>query len=190
MLSHPQMTKQTGEEGQKVTKLLVVEARSKIVKEYYLGMVLDRALSLPVVMASAEGGVDIEEVAARSPEKILKEPVDPRTGLQPYQARKLAYALGFAGEQATRAETIITALARVYLEKDCSLAEINPLAVMDSGEVLAIDAKVTFDDNGAFRHPELKALRDEGEENPAELRAAEANLTYISLTGNIGCLVN
>src|SRR5262245_52885133 len=190
MFNYPLVTKQTGEEGQKVAKVLVVEARAKIVREVYVGMVLDRALGKPVLMACAEGGVEIEEVAARTPEKILKEPVDPRTGLLPYQARKVAYALGFTGEQATQAEAIIAALARVYLEKDCSLAELNPLAVIDSGEVLAIDAKITFDDNALFRHPELEKLRDEAEENPAELRAAEANLSYISLTGNIGCLVN
>ncbi len=190
MLKYPLVTKQTGEEGQKVSKLLVVEAAAKIVREVYVGMVLDRAVGLPVLMACAEGGVEIEEVAAHSPEKILKTVVDPDVGLQPFQARRMAYDLGFTGEQATKAEAIITALAKVFLEKDCSLAEINPLAVMDNGDVLALDAKITFDDNALFRHPELAKLRDETEENPAELRAGRSGLSYISLTGNIGCLVN
>jgi succinyl-CoA synthetase beta subunit len=190
MLRHPLVTKQTGEAGQKVSKLLVVEASAKIVREVYIGMVLDRAVGAPVLMACAEGGVEIEEVAAHSPEKILKTAVYPEFGLQPYQARRMAYALGFTGEQAAKTEAIIAALAKVYLEKDCSLAEINPLAVMDNGDVLAVDAKITFDDNALFRHPEIVQLRDETEENPAELRAGRAGLSYISLTGNIGCLVN
>ncbi|MFO0845406.1 MAG: ADP-forming succinate--CoA ligase subunit beta [Gemmataceae bacterium] len=190
MLKYPLVTKQTGEAGQKVSKLLVVEAEAKIDREVYVGMVLDRAIGLPIVMACAEGGVDIEEVAAHSPEKILKVPVDPRTGLQPYQARKLAFDLGFTGDQAAKCESILMALSKVYLDKDCTLAEINPLGVMSTGEVLAVDAKVTFDDNALFRHPELAKLRDESEENPAELRAGKANLSYISLSGNIGCLVN
>jgi succinyl-CoA synthetase beta subunit len=190
MFKYPLVTKQTGEEGQKVSKVLVVEAKQKIVREVYVGMVLDRAIGLPVLMACAEGGVEIEEVAARSPEKILKTPVSPEAGIQPYQARRLAYELGFTGAQAPQAEVIITALAKVYLDKDCTLAEINPLAVMDNGEVLAVDAKITFDDNALFRHPDVEKLRDVSEENPAELRAGKAGLTYISLNGNIGCLVN
>jgi succinyl-CoA synthetase beta subunit len=190
MLKYPLVTKQTGEEGQKVSKLLVVEAEAKIEREVYVGMVLDRAIGLPIVMACAEGGVDIEEVAARSPEKILKVAVDPRTGLYPFQARKLAFELGFTGEQAAKAESIFLALSKVYLEKDCTLAEINPLGVMSTGEVLAVDAKITFDDNALFRHPEVVKLRDLAEENPAEVRAGQANLSYISLSGNIGCLVN
>jgi succinyl-CoA synthetase beta subunit len=153
-------------------------------------MVLDRALGAPVLMACAEGGVEIEEVATHSPEKILKTVVNPESGLQPFQARRLAYALGFTGEQAAKCEAIMLALAKVYLEKDCSLAEINPLAVMDNGDVLAVDAKITFDDNALFRHPDVLGLRDESEENPAELRAGRSGLSYISLTGNIGCLVN
>jgi succinyl-CoA synthetase beta subunit len=190
MLRYPLVTAQTGEAGQKVSKLLVVEASAKIVREVYIGMVLDRDIGAPVLMACAEGGVEIEEVAAHSPEKILKTVVEPEFGLQPFQARRIAYDLGFTGPQASQAEAIITALARVYLEKDCSLAEINPLAVMDPGDVLAVDAKMTFDDNALFRHPDIAALRDEAEEDPAELRAGRAGLSYISLTGNIGCLVN
>jgi succinyl-CoA synthetase beta subunit len=190
MLKYPLVTKQTGEAGQKVSKLLVVEAAAKIVREVYVGMVLDRAVGAPVLMACAEGGVEIEEVAARTPEKILKTIIEPEFGLQPFQARRMAYALGFSGDQAAQTEALITALAKVYLEKDCSLAEINPLAVMDNGQVLAVDAKITFDDNSLFRHPEIVALRDEAEEDPAELRAGRSGLSFISLTGNIGCLVN
>jgi succinyl-CoA synthetase beta subunit len=189
MFKYPLVTKQTGEQGQKVGKVLVQEA-ADIAREIYVGMVLDRALGLPVLMASKEGGVEIEEVAARDPEAILKVPVDPRTGLEPFQARRLAYALDFDAGQAPKAEAIMTALVRVFLDKDCSLAEINPLVVTPSGDVVVLDAKMSFDDNGLFRHPEVAALRDETEETPAELRAQAANLSFISLDGNIGCLVN
>jgi succinyl-CoA synthetase beta subunit len=153
-------------------------------------MVVDRGLGLPVLMASAEGGVEIEEVAARNPELILRVPVDPDAGLRPCQARRLAYELGFTAEQAPKAEAVLHALARVFLEKDGSLVEINPLVVTPTGDVLALDAKITFDDNALFRHPDITQMRDETEENPAELRATRAGLSYISLTGTIGCLVN
>src|SRR5215831_11846477 len=189
MFQYPLITKQTGEAGQKVSKVLVQEA-ADIAREVYVGMVIDRAIGLPVLMACAEGGVEIEEVAARSPEKILKGAINPDTGLQPFQARRLVYALEFTAEQAPQAEAIMTALARVFLDKDCSLAEINPLVVTPAGEVLALDAKMTFDDNALFRHPEIEKLRDETEENPAELRAGRSGLSYISLNGTIGCLVN
>ncbi len=189
MFKYHLVTKQTGEHGQKVSKVLVQEA-ADIAREIYVGMVLDRALCLPVLMASKEGGVEIEEVAARNPDAILKTPVDPRTGLQPFQARRLAYALDFTAEQAPKAEAIMTALCRVFLDKDCSLAEINPLVVTPTGDVIVLDAKMSFDDNGLFRHPDVAALRDETEETAAELRAAKANLSFISLDGNIGCLVN
>ena len=189
MLKFPLVTLQTGAEGQKVSKILVQNA-ADIAREVYLGMVLDRALGLPVVMACAEGGVDIEEVAHTNPEKILRVPVSPETGLQPYQARKLAFELGFTGDQVSQAETIMMALSRVFLEKDCSLAEINPLVVTPSGEVLALDAKITFDDNGLFRHPEVESMRDLAEENPAEVRAAKSGLSFVQMSGNIGCLVN
>ena len=189
MFKYPLVTKQTGEQGQKVGKVLVQDA-ADIAREVYLGVVVDRALGVPVLMACAEGGVEIEEVAARNPEKILKAAVNPDTGLLPCQARRLAYDLEFTPAQAPAAEAIMTALCRVFLDKDCSLAEINPLAVTPKGEVLALDAKMAFDDNALFRHPEIEKLRDETEENPAELRAGKAGLTYISLTGNIGCLVN
>jgi succinyl-CoA synthetase beta subunit len=189
MFKYPLVTKQTGEAGQKVSKVLV-QAAADIAREVYLGMVVDRASGLPVLMACAEGGVEIEEVAARSPEKILKAPVNPDAGLLPCQARRLAFDLGFTGDQVPKAEAIMKALARVFLDKDCSLAEINPLVVTPSGDVVALDAKMTFDDNALFRHPDVEDLRDEAEEDPAELRASKTGLTYISLTGNIGCLVN
>src|SRR2546422_2107889 len=194
MFKYPLVTKQTGEAGQKVSKVLVQSA-ADIVREGYVGIVLDRALGLPVLMACAEGGVDIEEVAARTPEKIIKVPVNPDAGLLPFQARRLAFQLGFTGEQIPQTEEIMTALVRVFLDKDCTLAEINPLVVTpkptDGGQwVLVLDAKMTFDDNALFRHPDIEKLRDEAEENPAELRAARAGLSFISLNGTIGCLVN
>jgi succinyl-CoA synthetase beta subunit len=190
MFNFPLVTIQSGEAGQKVQKLLVVEAGAKIAREVYVGMVLDRAIGLPILMACAEGGVDIEEVAAKTPEKILKTPVDPAAGLQPFQARRMAFELGFTGEQAPKAEAIMTALAKIYLEKDCTLAEINPLVVRETGAVEVLDAKMTFDDNALFRHPDIEKLRDIAEEDPAELRAGKSGLSYISLTGTIGCLVN
>ncbi|MCI0685098.1 MAG: ADP-forming succinate--CoA ligase subunit beta [Gemmataceae bacterium] len=194
MFKYPLVTKQTGPEGQKVSKVLVQEA-ADIDREIYVGIVLDRGLGVPVLMACAEGGVEIEEVAARSPEKILKAMINPDTGLQPFQARRLAFELGFTGDQIGQAEKIMTALGRVFLDKDCTLAEINPLIVSKSqgdkpGAVLALDAKMTFDDNALFRHPDIEALRDLSEENPAEVRAGKAGLSFIQLSGNIGCLVN
>lgn len=189
MLKYPLVTKQTGEDGQKVSKVLVQSA-ADIAREVYLGMVLDRAIGLPVMMACAEGGVEIEEVAARSPEKILKAAVNPEAGLQSFQSRRLAFELGFTGDQIAKAEAIMHAVSKVFIDKDCSLAEVNPLVVTPTGDVLALDAKINFDDNALFRHPEIEKLRDLSEENPAEVRAGKAGLTYISLNGNIGCLVN
>jgi succinyl-CoA synthetase beta subunit len=189
MLTHALVTKQTGADGQRVSKVLVQSA-ADIAKEYYLGMVLDRAAGVPVLMASSEGGVEIEEVAARSPEKILKVYVSPELGLQPYQSRRLAYELGFPAEQVAAAEKIMHAVSKVFVSKDCTLAEVNPLVVTPAGDVIALDAKMTFDDSALFRHPEITALRDESEEDPAELRAGKAGLSFIKLNGNIGCLVN
>ncbi len=186
---YPLVTKQTGEEGQKVSTVLVQEA-ADIAREIYVGMVMDRGVGAPVLMACSEGGVEIEEVAARSPELILKAVVDPGLGLQPCQVRRLVYDLGFSADQIPQAETIFQALAKVFMEKDCSLAEINPLVVTPKGEVLVLDAKINFDDNGLFRHPEIEAMRDLTEEDPFEVRAGKANLNFIRLTGNIGCLVN
>ncbi|HZZ82249.1 MAG TPA: ADP-forming succinate--CoA ligase subunit beta [Gemmataceae bacterium] len=189
MFKYPLVTKQTDAAGQKVSKVLVQEA-ADIAREIYVGMVLDRTIGMPILMACAEGGVDIEEVAAKTPEKIIKVPVSPETGLLPYQARRLAFELGFTGDQVGQAENIMMALSKVFLDKDCSLAEINPLVVSPKGEVIVLDAKITFDDNALFRHPEIEKLRDEAEEDPAELRAARSGLSFISLHGNIGCLVN
>ena len=189
MLSFPLVTKQTGEAGQKVSRLLVQQA-ADIQREIYLGMILDRATGMPVMMACAEGGVDIEEVAAHTPEKILKEPVSPELGLQPYQARKLAFAMGFTGNQVAEAEKIMHALSKLFLEKDANIVEINPLVVTPTGVVMALDAKIVFDDNALFRHPDIEALRDPTEEDPAELKAARSGLSFVSMNGNIGCLVN
>jgi succinyl-CoA synthetase beta subunit len=186
---YPLVTKQTGPEGQKVSKALVEEP-SEIARELYAGLVIDRAAGLPVLMVSKEGGMDIEEVAAKHPEAIVKAHIDPDRGLQPYQVRRLGFELGFTEEQIPKAERLLTALCRVFLDKDCSLAEINPLVVAKQGDVLALDAKMTFDDNALFRHSDIEALRDVGEENPAELRAGQAGLSFVSLHGNIGCLVN
>jgi succinyl-CoA synthetase beta subunit len=186
---YPLVTIQTGPEGQKVSKVLVQEGVD-IAREIYLGMVVDRAIGLPVLMASTEGGVEIEIVAAKTPEKILKAAVDPDAGLQPCQARRLAFDLGFTGEQVAKAESLMTNLVRVFLDKDASLAEINPVVVTPKGEVLALDAKMTFDDNALFRHPDVAAYLDVSEEDPAELRAGKTGLSYISLNGTIGCLVN
>ncbi|MBA4063858.1 MAG: ADP-forming succinate--CoA ligase subunit beta [Isosphaera sp.] len=189
MLAHPLVTKQTGPEGQPI-KTLIVQADAEPAKEFYLAVVLDRAAGVPVLMASAEGGMDIEEVAAKHPEKILRAHVSPEAGLQPFQARRLAHELGFTGDQVPKAEKIMLALAKVFLDTDASLAEVNPLAITKAGDVVVLDAKIDFDDNALFRHKELAALRDLGEENPAEVRAGKANLNFIQLDGTIGCLVN
>ncbi|QVL30511.1 ADP-forming succinate--CoA ligase subunit beta [Telmatocola sphagniphila] len=189
MLKYPLKTKQTGPEGQKVSTL-IVQADAEPVKEYYLGMVLDRAIGLPVIMASTEGGMDIEEVAHNTPEKILKRAVNPLTGLLPFQAQALAFDLGFTPDQVPQVVKILLALSKVYLEKDATLAEINPLAITKSGKVVCLDAKIDFDDNAMFRHEDIAKLRDLAEENPAEIRAGKANLNFIQLDGNIGCLVN
>ena len=189
MLGHTLVTIQTGPQGKTVHRVLV-EAGCDIQRELYLGIVLDRAIARPVLMVSAEGGVEIEQVAAERPEAILKEPFSPDRGLAPYQARKLARQLGLPGSSLRSAERFMTALSRVFLDNDCSLAEINPLVLTAQGELVALDAKINFDDNALFRHPELVDLRDLSEEDPMEVRAAEAGLSYVKLDGNIGCLVN
>ena len=189
MLAHPMVSKQTGPHGVKVRKILMAPA-VEIAREFYLGVVVDRARRTPVAMASAEGGVEIEEVAARNPDAIKKAWFHPHLGLSLFQARALAAAIGLTGAKAKTTADIIHKLARLFLEQDCSLAEINPLVETPAGEILAIDAKFNFDDNALDRHPALAALFDPSEENPAELRAKEHNLSYIALDGNIGCLVN
>jgi succinyl-CoA synthetase beta subunit len=188
MLGAKLTTPQTGPAGVTVHKVYVEEGM-KIARELYLGMTLDRESSRVTIMASAEGGVEIEEVAAKHPEKILKESVDPLTGLMPYQARKLAFGLGLAAN-ANAFVKFATALYRAYLETDASLAEINPLVVLEDGRVLALDAKMNFDDNALFRHEDVVAMRDIAEEDPKETQAKEHDLSYIALGGSIGCMVN
>ncbi len=183
------VTHQTGPEG-KIVKRLLIEEGINIARELYVGVTLDRASSRNVVMASTEGGVEIEKVAAESPEKILKEFVDRAVGFQPYQARSLAFGLGLSGDAFRNAVKFLSALYRAYEEMDCSLAEINPLVITSEGKVLALDAKINFDDNALDRHPELRPLRDLDEEDPLEVEASRSNLNYIKLDGNVGCMVN
>ncbi len=183
------VTHQTGPEGQRVKKVLVEQA-SDIEREFYLGITLDRAQCKPVVMASREGGVAIEEVAAATPEKILKETVDPAVGLQVFQATRLAFGLGFEGKQVRQAASFILSLYRAYVDADCSLVEVNPLVATADGQLLALDAKIDLDDNALFRHPDLAAMRDLDEEEELEVEAAKYDLSYIKLDGNIGCMVN
>jgi succinyl-CoA synthetase beta subunit len=189
ILSNPLITPQTGPGGVAVRTLLVEQA-TDIAHEYYLAVVLDRAAQKPVLMASAEGGVEIEHVAAQSPEKIFKTYIDADRGLLPYQCRKIGYALGLLPELVKRASPTMTGLVRVYLDKDCSLAEINPWAQTAGGEMIALDAKMNFDDSALFRHADIQRLRDDSEEDPGELRAQAAGLSYVKLDGDIGCLVN
>jgi len=171
-------------------RLPLVAPGVEITKEYYLGSTLDRGRGTASIIASAEGGVEIEEVAKKSPEKVLKEPVHPLLGLQGFQARDLAYKLGFKDKQAGEAAKIMANLAKAFIKTDASLAEINPLVVTKDGKLLAIDAKFNFDDNAMFRHPDIAAMTDESQEKPLDVRAHKANLNYIALDGNIGCLVN
>ncbi len=194
MLAEPMVSKQTGPQGVKVNKILLAPAVD-IDKEYYVGMVIDRARGCPVMMVSREGGVEIEEVAAKNPDAIVKEWLHPHLGLQPYQLRRLTTALGLEGELAKQASATMAALAKIFVEKDCSLAEINPLVLTKEagdqpGRIMAIDAKFNFDDNATFRHADVAEMFDPTEENPNEIRASKHNLNYIALDGNIGCLVN
>lgn len=183
------VTHQTGPEGKKVGSVLIEEA-SSIEKEFYLGMVIDRSREKVVVMGSPEGGVEIEEVAAKSPEKIIKEHVDISLGIQPYQCRKIAYFMGLEGGAVRQAVSFISSLYRVFIEKDCSLAEINPLVLTSDGNIVALDAKINFDDNALFRHRDIVGLRDRNEEDSLELEASDAGISFVKLDGNIGCLVN
>jgi succinyl-CoA synthetase beta subunit len=189
MLGKPLVTYQTGPEGQIVSKVLV-EGAVGIASELYLGMVVDRATERVAFMVSTEGGVEIEKVAAETPEKILKEFADPGMGLMPYQARNLAYGLGLEGKTASAAASFVMKLYKLFVDKDCSLAEINPLIITDEGDVMALDAKLNFDDNAQYRHPELAELRDLSEEDPSEVKASEDGLSYIKLDGAVGCMVN
>jgi len=183
------VTHQTGPQGKKVKRVLVEQA-GKIKRELYLGMVIDRGVSRVVMMASTEGGMEIETVAAKTPEKILKEWVDPAVGLMPFQARKLAFGLGIPGELTGKAVKFMTGLYKAFVDTDCSLAEINPLVLTEDGDIVALDAKMNFDGNGLFRHKDIEVLRDFDEEDPTETEASRFGLSYISLDGDIGCMVN
>ncbi|MCG3193917.1 MAG: ADP-forming succinate--CoA ligase subunit beta [Thermoanaerobaculia bacterium] len=183
------VTHQTGPEGRIVKKILIEEALD-IARELYIGVVLDRAIGKPVMMVSKQGGMEIEVVAANDPSAIVKEPFDPAWGLEGFQARKLAYALDLSGDTHKKAVKFLQALAKAYVETDASLAEINPLLITGQGDVLALDAKMNFDDNGLFRHPAIQAYRDLDEEDPLEVEASKFGLNYIKLDGNVGCMVN
>ncbi|MCX5894556.1 MAG: ADP-forming succinate--CoA ligase subunit beta, partial [Proteobacteria bacterium] len=183
------VTHQTGPQGRKVKQVLVEEGLA-IEKELYIGVVIDRAQGAPVIMASEAGGMDIEEVAAKTPERILKVAVDPATGFTAYHARKLAYGLNLNADLIKKATPFISSLYKMFLAKDASLVEINPLVITKDGNLLALDAKMTFDDDGLFRHPELKELYDVDEQEPLEVEAAKYKLNYIKLDGNVGCMVN
>jgi succinyl-CoA synthetase beta subunit len=183
------VTHQTGPEGKEVKRLLI-EQGCDIKKEYYVGVVVDRGTGRVVLMASEEGGTEIEEVAAHSPEKIFKEVVDPAIGLQPFQAKRLAFNINIPKELVNKAASFMIALYTAFVDKDCSIAEINPLVVTGDGNVMALDAKLNFDSNALFRHPEIVALRDLEEEDEKEIQASKFDLSYIALDGNIGCMVN
>src|SRR5436305_5538712 len=189
MLGQTLVTHQTGAAGRVVNKVLVAEA-AQIAREIYFAILLDRATATPLIVASTEGGVEIETVAAKAPEKIIRESIHPLAGLQPFQARKLAKQLGFESAQIKAASQLFDGLYRTFIGLDCSMVEVNPLVVTDTGEVLALDAKFNFDDNALYRHPEVEALRDISEEDPREVEASKHDLNYIGLDGNIACLVN
>lgn len=193
MLGNVLVTKQTGAEGRLVSKLLIAAA-PHIQKELYLAVLLDRASSRPIVMASTEGGMDIEEVAAKTPEKIIKETIDPAVGMMPYQARKIAVSLGLKGDLIAQGAKLLMGVYKTWWECDASLVEINPLCIIDGADgkqvLQAVDAKLSLDDNSLYRHPDIQKMRDLGEEAPLEIEASKFNLNYIKLDGNIACLVN
>lgn len=189
LLGKTLVTKQTGSAGKKVGRLLIEEG-SNIKKEYYLSLVIDRQTAKVVLMGSEEGGMEIEEVAAKSPEKIIKEYIDPAIGLAPFQASRMAYAMHFPKAAIRKAQNLMLALYAAFIGKDCSLAEINPLVVTADDDVIALDAKLNFDDSALFRHPDIEALRDATEEDPKERRAAAADLNYVNLGGDVACMVN
>lgn len=189
MLGQTLVTHQTGEEGRVVRKVLVAQS-VEIQKELYFAILIDRAISAPIIVASTEGGVDIEAVAEHTPEKIFHLPVDPLIGLQPYQARKLAKMLGIPTALLKNAATLFENLYKLFIARDCSMVEVNPLVITKDNQVLALDAKFNFDDNALFRHPDVQAYRDVEEEDPREVEASKHSLSYIGLDGNIACLVN
>src|ERR1051325_2149400 len=189
MLGQILVTHQTGRAGRVVNKVLIAES-ANIAREIYFAVLLDRATAATVIVASTEGGVEIETVAAKSPEKIIREAIDPLAGLQPFQTRKLAKQLGFESSQLKSASKLFEGLYRTFIAYDCSMVEVNPLVVTSNGGVLALDAKFNFDDNALYRHPDIAALRDIAEEDPREVEASKHGLNYIGLDGNIACLVN
>jgi succinyl-CoA synthetase beta subunit len=189
ILGKPLVTHQTGPEG-RVVRRVYVEQASDVARELYLGMVVDRKSESVAVIASTEGGMEIEEVAAKTPDRIITMPVDPVIGLAGFQAREIAFALGLRDKQVGQFNTLISALYRAFVETDASLVEINPLVVTKDGSVICLDAKMAFDDNGLFRHPDIRELRDPNEEDPAEVEASKFDLSYVHLDGNIGCMVN
>jgi succinyl-CoA synthetase beta subunit len=189
MLGQILVTHQTGPAGRVVDKVLVAES-ADIAREIYFAILLDRVTAAPLIVASTEGGVEIEAVAAKSPEKIIREAIDPLAGLQPFQTRKVAKQLGFESSQLKNASKLFEGIYRTFIAFDCSMVEVNPLVLTTKGEVLALDAKFNFDDNALYRHPEIAALRDIAEEDPREVEASKHGLSYIGLDGNIACLVN
>jgi succinyl-CoA synthetase beta subunit len=189
MIGMTLVTHQTGPEGKRVGRVLIEEGL-QIDRELYLSVVIDRASACPVIIASADGGMDIEEVAASHPERILREYVDRGTGVIPFQARKLAFGMGLSGSVASKLVKVLESIYKAFVESDASMIEINPLIVTKSGELLALDAKVAFDDNALYRHPDIRDFRDITEEDPLEVEASKFNLNYIRLEGNIGCMVN
>ena len=189
MIGHTLITKQTGSAGRLVRRVYV-EAGCDIKRELYLSLLIDRSVSEVVIIASTEGGMEIEEVAEKHPEKILRAPVDPASGISGFHARKLAFGLGLEGKQVGTFQKFVTAMYNAFIALDAAIIEINPLVVTGSGEIFALDAKVSFDDNSLYRHPEIEKLQDEGEEDPKELEANKYSLSYVALDGNIGCIVN
>jgi len=189
MLGMMLKTIQTGPEGQEVRKVFVCEGLD-LARELYVGIALDRSLGQPVLMVSAEGGVEIETIAVERPEALLKLPIDPLMGLQPHQARRAAFFLGLEGPQLKKAVPFLLGLSKAYLELDCEIAEINPLVVTNNDEIVALDAKINFDSNAMYRHKDIAAMRDENEEDPKEVAASRFDLNYIALDGSIGCMVN
>ena len=189
LLGKPLVTHQTGPQG-RVVRRVYVEQASDVARELYLGMVVDRKAESVAIIASTEGGMEIEEVAAKTPDRIITEPIDPVIGLGAFQARKIAFALGLRDKQVGQFSGLLAALYRAFNETDASLIEINPLVVTKEGNVVCLDAKMSFDDNGLFRHPDIRELRDPNEEDPAEVEASKFDLSYIHLDGNIGCMVN
>ncbi len=189
MIGNTLVTKQTGAAGRRVSRVYV-EAGCDIERELYLSLLVDRETSRVTVVASTEGGMEIEHVAETEPDKILRADIDPAAGISGFHARKLAFGLGLQGKQVAAFSRFVSAMYKAFLDLDCAVVEINPLVVTGGGEVLALDAKVSFDDNALYRHPELEKLRDEAEEDPKELEAAKYSLNYIALDGTIGCMVN